>query len=258
MNCKKILFLILLITASLSGTTPERGSVVVLSTKVGAEINYIENIYYNIFPDVKNLYSAQIIKIDETNYGVRIIYWDTESLSLIRDAIILSGDRFERLKNKVDLTPLPKEHDINRITGKYVVLKQIEIFQTVPAGTLLKLITIDNMRIRGVLLEHSAEGFLLYDGHIEKLIPYLSVIKGFRIEQRKRNPKMNPYIYWGGALTGGGAGYYISKENSAHVRNLKTTSGAVGMLFLTHMIRETRLTCFPKQYKLDIIWNKDN
>lgn len=231
---------------------------VVLSSKIGAEINYIENIYYNIFPDVKNLYSAQIIMIDETHYGVRIIYWDTESLSLKRDAIIFSGDVFEKLKNRVDLTPLPKPDDINRITGKYVVLKQIEIFQTVPVGSLLKLYTINKETFRGILLEHRTEGFLLFDGKRERIIPYLSVRKGLRFEPRMRNSKLNPYFYWGSALAGGGAGYYISRENSTHVRNLKTTSGAVGFLFLSHLIRESYLMYFPKHYRLDIIWNKDN
>lgn len=258
MICKRLLILFLIITASLKGTTPERGSVVVLSTKVGAEINYIENIYYGIFPDVKNLYSAQFILIDENHYGVRLIYWDPESLSLKRDAIILSEDMFDNLKNKVDLTPFPNENDINRITGKYLVLKQIEIFRSVPAGTLLKLYTIDKEKFRGVLLKHTEEGFLLFDGKEESLIPYLSVQKGFRIEARKRHPGMNPYFYWGSALAGGGAGYYISRDNSDHIRNLKTTYGAVGVLFVTHMIREMWLTYFPKYYAFDIIWNKDN
>jgi hypothetical protein len=249
---------ILIITASLTGANPERGSVIVLSTKVGAEINYIENIYYEIFPDVKNLYSAQFILINESQYGVRLIYWDPESLSLKRDAIFLNEDVFEKLKNKVDLTPFPTERDVNRITGKYVILKQIEIFRSLPVGTHLKLYTVNSNKYRGILLEHREDGLVLFDGSKEFLIPYLSVQKGFRIESRQFNPKLNTYVYWGSAISGAAAAYYISQDNSTHVRNFKITSGAVGLVFVSHIIKDIWLTHFPKYYKLDIIWNKDN
>ena len=47
--------------------------VVILSQKVGSEINEEENIFYNIFPDVKGFVNAQILQQSNNRYIFRIV-----------------------------------------------------------------------------------------------------------------------------------------------------------------------------------------
>ena len=65
---KIFLFLLLLINEGIS-----QNEIVILSPRVGTIIDIHENLFYRIFPKVRNFISAQIYEVSDLKYSVRIV-----------------------------------------------------------------------------------------------------------------------------------------------------------------------------------------
>jgi hypothetical protein len=66
--------ILIIISAYFFLSTPGwANDVVILSQKVGSEINKEENVFYNIFPDVKGFVNAQLIQQSNNRYIFRIV-----------------------------------------------------------------------------------------------------------------------------------------------------------------------------------------
>ncbi len=250
--------LLFLITASLAVCSPEGGSVVVLSSKVGQEINYIENAYYNIFPEIPRVWSAQIVLLSSHRYGVKILYLDPETQHLKKAVRTWTPEEFDAMKRQVDLTPYPTREDIQKISGTYILLEQIEHFQKVPPGAPVKIFNSNGKTIKGILEKHAENGMVLNHESGTRIVPYYEINKGYWFENRTWNHSLDKYFY--GTVLGAGAiaGYTLFRDNSSPVRYFKSAATSVGFLLVTELIRQGYLLKFPKKHPFEIIWDKDN
>jgi len=258
MNHVKRFFFFTLITASLVAETPQGGSVVVLSHKVGPEINCLENAYYHIFPDVPQLWSAQIVYVNPSYYGVKILYLDSSSRQLQKTVKRLRVSEYEALKQRVDLTPRPSEEDIQKMTLNHLLLKQIELFRKVPVGYPVKIYRFQDTPVKGILKAHEDKGMLISgkDGYVK--VPYPMIEKGFWLENRTRNHALDKYIYGGALGLGAMSGYLFFRKNSSPVRSYKMAVSSVTFLFVAELIRQTYQTKIPRKHAFEMIWHKDN
>ncbi len=258
MNFLKQFFLLILIIASLSAETPQGGNVVVLSHKVGPEISYLENAYYSIFPDIPQLWSAQILFLHPSCYGVKILYLDTGSRRLLKTVKKLSPGEFEALKRRVDLTPRPTEKDIQRLTGTDLLLKQIGYFRKIPLGYPVKIYRSHDKPVKGILIAHEEKGMIISGKSGYDKVPYPMIEKGYWVEYRTRNQSLDKFIYGGALGLGAMGGYFLFHENSGPVRYYKTTVSSVTFLLFVELIRQTYLRKIPRKHAFEIIWHKDN
>jgi hypothetical protein len=255
MNNVKRFFLFTLITASLVAETPQGGSVVVLSHKVGPEINCLENAYYHIFPDLPQLWSAQIVYVNPSYYGVKILYLDSRSRQLQKTVKRLRVSEYEALKQRVDLTPRPSEEDIQKITGTFLLLKQMELFRKIPAGYPVKIFRFQDTPVKGVLNAHEDKGMIISGKNGSVKVPYPIIEKGYWLEYRTRNHGLDKYIYGGALGLGAMSGYLLFRENSRPVRYYKTAVSSVSFLLITELLRQTYLTKIPRKHAFEIIWH---
>ena len=70
MKSKLLFFIFINVGLSLEG------EIVPLSSKVGSDIDPIENIYFNIFPDIKGFVSAQFYQINDDEFIAQIVFME--------------------------------------------------------------------------------------------------------------------------------------------------------------------------------------
>ncbi len=100
-NTLILLFIFCSIPRAISGI-PET-EVMILSGKVGTEIDEHENRFYRIFPKEKGFVNAQILRINEENYRVVIVKEIRAKQKTVKRFISQEG--FDKLKAHVDSQP---------------------------------------------------------------------------------------------------------------------------------------------------------
>jgi len=88
----------------LAANTAE-GTVLLLSRKIGTEIDSLENAYYQIFPTVENLQSAQIVEDESRRLWAYIVKQIPSTGIEIKSVLPLTRQWFDDTKIAVDLTP---------------------------------------------------------------------------------------------------------------------------------------------------------
>ena len=87
----------------LFGVLAAQTEVMILSPKVGTEIDTHENRFYRIFPKEKGFINAQIIRLDKENFRVVIIKKIRGKEMMVKRFISL--DDYEKLQLHVDAQP---------------------------------------------------------------------------------------------------------------------------------------------------------
>ena len=87
----------------LVGVLAAQTEIMILSQKVGTEIDVHENRFYRIFPKEKGFINAQIIRIDRENFRVLIFKKVRGKERLIKRYISL--DDYDKLQLHVDTQP---------------------------------------------------------------------------------------------------------------------------------------------------------
>ena len=67
-----------LIAYLLLGSLFAQNEVIVLSQKVGTEINVEENLFYRIFPGEKGFVNAQIVQVSNNKFEIRIVKYTND------------------------------------------------------------------------------------------------------------------------------------------------------------------------------------
>jgi hypothetical protein len=93
----------------LAANTAE-GTVLLLSSKVGTEIDSLENAYYQVFPAVENLQSAQITEDADGRLWAYIVKRIPSTGAEIKSVLPLTRKWFDDTKIAVDLTPWMPYH----------------------------------------------------------------------------------------------------------------------------------------------------
>ena len=95
---KIIIFLLIFVSKSIS-----QNEVVILSPRVGTIIDVHENIFYRVFPKVRNFISAQIYFSSDVRYKVRFVVNRKGKRKIFEKKMSLR--QFTRFQNKVNAQP---------------------------------------------------------------------------------------------------------------------------------------------------------
>ena len=121
---KIIVFLLLFMTKAMS-----QSEIIILSPRVGTIIDIHENLFYRVFPTIRNFISAQIYSTSDLRYK-----------------------QFTRFQNKVNAQPELTEEAREIMCAGMDFLRAAEIIKGLPKPQYVKIVHNNNKRLRGTLL----------------------------------------------------------------------------------------------------------
>ena len=142
---KIFLFLLLLISEGIS-----QNEIVILSPRVGTIIDIHENLFYRIFPKVRNFISAQIYEVSDLKYSVRIVANKRGKRKTYEKKMSLK--QFTRFQNKVNLQPEFTKEAREVMYAGMDFLRAAEIIKGLPKPQYIKVVHNNNKRLGGTLI----------------------------------------------------------------------------------------------------------
>tara|TARA_B110000263_G_scaffold24797_1_gene19016 strand:- start:1048 stop:1818 length:771 start_codon:yes stop_codon:yes gene_type:complete len=142
---KIIIFLLIFVSKSIS-----QNEVVILSPRVGTIIDVHENIFYRVFPKVRNFISAQIYFSSDVRYKVRFVVNRKGKRKIFEKKMSLR--QFTRFQNKVNAQPEFTEKAREIMYAGMDFLRAAEIIKDLPKPQYVKVVHSNNKRLRGTLI----------------------------------------------------------------------------------------------------------
>ena len=127
-----------------------KNEVVILSPKVGTEIDIHENRFYRIFPNVKGFVNAQIISISDKQYRVR--YVTSRRRKKKNYDKPLSLKRYVAMQNHVNRQPDFTEDARIAMYSGMNFLRAAEIISDMPKPQFVKILHHERKRLKGTLI----------------------------------------------------------------------------------------------------------
>ena len=187
-------------------------NVVILSEKVGAEIDIHENRFYRIFPQEKGFMSAQIIDIGDGKFRITIVKKIEEMETRVRRYI--DQGEFDTMQKKIDKLPdFTKQRKIEMYEGMDF-LRAEKIINEIPKPQFVVIKHSDNKKLRGTLLK--VENNIL---HIQgpSLVEKISLKSLDRISYRQsfgKYDKYKNYFFVGTGVLGFVGAYGYNSQRS--------------------------------------------
>jgi len=107
--------------------------IIVISDRIGAEIDPIENEYYEVFPDVKNFISAQFYLLPNDSVMAAIQYWEKEAIQTQK--IYFSQFQVYLMGERIALIPPPSAEQLEKLKNKYQPLFAEKCLVEVPLNS---------------------------------------------------------------------------------------------------------------------------
>ena len=142
---KIIILLLIFFSKSIS-----QNEVVILSPRVGTIIDVHENIFYRVFPKVRNFISAQIYFSSDVRYKVRFVVNRKGKRKIFEKKMSLR--QFTRFQNKVNAQPEFTEKAREIMYAGMDFLRAAEIIKDLPKPQYVKVVHSNNKRLRGTLI----------------------------------------------------------------------------------------------------------
>ena len=151
----KLIQLILIVLLTL--TCLVGAEIIVMSDRIGAEIDPIENEYYEVFPDVKNFMSAQFYVLPNDSVMAVIQYWEKEAIQIqpiyySQFQVYLMGQRIARI------TP-PSDEQLEKLKNKYQPLFAEKCLVEVPINSYC-IIKLKDKKIKRGYFQQSNRDFI--------------------------------------------------------------------------------------------------
>ena len=221
--------------------------VVILSDKVGSEIDIHENRFYRIFPKVRNFISAQIYSSNSNKYKVRIVVNRKGNLKTYEKSMSLK--QFTRFQNKVNRQPEFTAEARKIMYAGMDFLRASEILNDIKKPQFVKIQYNENMRLKGTLIDFENNlvfvqtprylekidlndidriSYRLYDNEFLGLKSYIYVLSGAiglnvaTIYNSQRSPRLDESWYY--RFYGIVAGLIFSSEFYEAVSTILTPS----------------------------------
>ena len=166
----------------------QKGEIIPLSQKVGSEIDSEENIFYNIFPDIKGFVSGQFYALEEERYTARIVFIEYSYKRLSKKSYSLR--EFITLQNHVNKQKMITESDRKYISGELTYLNTDKVFKSIPLNQYVVIQHRNNKKIRGT--------FRSYDGEQIEIQTPISIISIpiWELEQISYRPSIIERSLW--------------------------------------------------------------
>ena len=125
--------------------------IVIISSKVGSEIDIHENRFYEVFPKVKNFLNAQIFQIDNKSYKINFNVNRKNKLYIYSKVINLRS--FVELQNKINSKPVFSEKERTKMYNGMHFLKASKIIKEMEKPRYVKVLYGSNRRLAGTLVD---------------------------------------------------------------------------------------------------------
>ena len=132
------------------GSLLAQGEVVILSPKVGTEIDIHENRFYRIFPRMKGFVNAQIISVSDKSYRVRFVTSKRRKKKTFDKPLSLK--RFVSMQNYVNRQPGFTEEARIAMYAGMDFLRAVEIISDLHKPQFVKIFHHGRKRLTGTLL----------------------------------------------------------------------------------------------------------
>ena len=132
------------------GSLLAQGEVVILSPKVGTEIDIHENRFYRIFPRMKGFVNAQIISVSDKSYRVRFVTSKRRKKKTFDKPLSLK--RFVSMQNYVNRQPKFTEEARIAMYAGMDFLRAVEIISDLHKPQFVKIFHHGRKRLAGTLL----------------------------------------------------------------------------------------------------------
>ena len=132
------------------GSLLAQGEVVILSPKVGTEIDIHENRFYRIFPRMKGFVNAQIISVSDKSYRVRFVTSKRRKKKTFDKPLSLK--RFVSMQNYVNRQPEFTEEARIAMYAGMDFLRAVGIISDLPKPQFVKIFHHGRKRLTGTLL----------------------------------------------------------------------------------------------------------
>ena len=213
---KIFLFLLLLISEGIS-----QNEIVILSPRVGTIIDIHENLFYRIFPKVRNFISAQIYEVSDLKYSVRIVANKRGKRKTYEKKMSLK--QFTRFQNKVNFQPEFTKEAREVMYAGMEFLRAAEIIKDLPKPQYVKVVHNNKKRLGGTLISFENNiisiqtaraiekinfdyveliSYRLSDNEFLGLKPYIYAISGIMglnmatLYNSQRNPRLDESWYY--------------------------------------------------------------
>ena len=188
MKSKLLFFIYINIGLSLDG------EIVPLSSKVGSDIDPIENIYFNIFPDIKGFVSAQFYQINDDEFIAQIDFMEYTHERISKRSFSLR--KFIELQNFVNKQEMISDYDRKNISGELTYLETDNIIQSIPINQFVVIKHKNDKKIYGTMKS--------YDGsHIEIQTPVNAVfVPIWELERISYRPTIIEKTNWKWKIVG--------------------------------------------------------
>ncbi len=247
----KILLFLLIITVPLSADIRQEGTVLVLSTKVGSDIDSLENVYYGIFPQVRNFHKAWFLYQDSTKVRCEIEYWGNPG-HLVHRSIILSDRSFMEKKTDIGLIPAMPANWGEISSAEIARKENAELLMAIPGGSELLIRTYDRGRYKGQVRTNEANELKVRETLLSHRIPYDTIKSCTILEDRELTPELDLRIRLTLSAVAGGGIWYLSPSLATDRRLYRSFTFSVATYFISKPLIRSVIGRFPRKTRVKL------
>jgi len=174
--------------------------VVILSDKVGTEVDAHENRFYRIFPDEKNLISAQILLIGDGKYRLMLIKDINGKKKRVRR--YLTKDKVEGLKFQIDRQPYLTEKKKILMYEGMDFLRAEKILNEIHKPQFIKITHSKNKSLKGTLIKFDERLLYIQTATNTEMIDLDKLDKLSYRSNKLDHTSLRPYVTAGVGIIG--------------------------------------------------------
>lgn len=234
----------------MSADIRQEGTVLVLSQKVGTEIDRLENEYYGIFPAIPRLVKATFYSHDSLGILCRLKYQSSGGKVTIRN-VALSEKAFREKKTEIDLI-LPMPHNWWYVhSGEKARDDRREVLRQIPMNTWLEVRDHDKTRYRGSLRAYNDSSITIKEVVLRSRIAHDNIHKIFLLRERELDQRYVVYSRLSASAAVGGSFFYLNRHSGFEKNIYLSSFTALITFFLSGPTVDAVIRQFP--YKEEIV-----
>ncbi|MBC8175089.1 MAG: hypothetical protein H8E82_05465, partial [Candidatus Marinimicrobia bacterium] len=159
MNVHKFISSLILVTILVTQMWAQKGEIIPLSSKVGTEIDAVENEILGLFPDITGFHSAQFYEMNPNSYLVKIVYMNQANQQTVEKR--MNWEDFYALKRIADLHSVISEEMRSEQSDKLSYHYAIDLIKRVPQSTFCTIKLSTEKKISGSFVNYKNNNVLI-------------------------------------------------------------------------------------------------
>ena len=246
---KKILIAVIIAVPSYADAGPE-GTVLVLSRKIGTELDSLENIYFKVVPKITELQKAVFFLEDSSRMRCEMSYWREKQLR--RRILYLSEKDFREKKTEIDLMP-PMPHDWWYVhSGRKARDDNALLLSAIPPGQWIEIRTYEDNSYRGYLHKQSGSALTLRTGVFRPAFDVDQIRECYLLTERRPPARLERNIRVGFSAGLGALFWAGSSTHPGDLRFYSAFSFSLLSYFASKPLYTTALRLVPYKEKIPL------